>query len=554
MVTVRTIFWILLFSPTFGYSGEVPPEGPDLDKAKMEEVEDLSESLANALLEFSVAARDRDFARMFEFFAPSVKATLWPAGSGHGEAVTDWIDSAHTNLDASAMTTVDNSQFLENWKSLLAEYSETEDVRFKVKDATFADRSTDGAKFKFFIVGRDQSHQRRWQKGNGHMEASLDSKGQWKISLWVIDDIDTYTASEDLFSEVGYPAGVAETLPPYGSPGNDNFLYHGSAAGDLDADGFVDLVVTGNQRCFIYLNQKDGTFRDAGLNIGLPPMPQATAPLMIDYDNDGDLDLFFSASGQQMLFENQLKPRGELLFLDLSIESGIAKEAIGFSAAAGDINNDGWPDIYVASYNQYGKFLPNSWHQATNGTPNLLFVNQKDGTFKELSSAYGVRDTRWSYAAQFADVDGDGKQDLYVANDYGENALYLNRGDHFVDNAVDSGVLDPGNGMGVSFGDINNDGILDLFVTNMSSTAGNRILNRLFPSSNPSDSVLRKLAAGSTMFQGLGGGKFTDVTGTHGPFSTGWAWGGVFVDFDNDGWQDVYCNSGFVSGKSMKDT
>ena len=87
-----------------------------------------------------------------------------------------------------------------------------------------------------------------------------------------------------------------------------------------------------------------------------------------------------------------------------------------------------------------------------------------------------MRDPRWGYAAAFADMDGDADPDLYVANDFGHNALYENVGGRFVDVAAERGVLDPGNGMGVSFGDFQNDGHLDLHVTNMSSTAGNRIL------------------------------------------------------------------------------
>jgi hypothetical protein len=108
--------------------------------------------------------------------------------------------------------------------------------------------------------------------------------------------------------------------------------------------------------------------------------------------------------------------------------------------------------------------------------------------------------------------------------------------------------------MGASFGDYNNDGQLDLYVTNMSSTAGNRILGRLFPDSSPDDSVLRKLAAGNSLLRGESDGTFTDVTQQMGPFQAGWAWGGVFIDFDNDGWEDLYSPNGFISGESMKDT
>ena len=108
--------------------------------------------------------------------------------------------------------------------------------------------------------------------------------------------------------------------------------------------------------------------------------------------------------------------------------------------------------------------------------------------------------------------------------------------------------------MGVSFGDFNNDGRLDLHVTNMSSTAGNRILGRLFPGATPEQNVLKKLASGNSLFENVGGGRFREVTAEAGPFGGAWAWGGGFIDFDNDSHEDFYSPNGFISGKSMKDT
>jgi len=111
--------------------------------------------------------------------------------------------------------------------------------------------------------------------------------------------------------------------------------------------------------------------------------------------------------------------------------------------------------------------------------------------------------------------------------------------------------------MGVSLGDYNNDGHIDIHVTNMSSTAGKRILKRLFPDeagSAGTSGVLGKLAAGNSLFRSLGDGTYQDVSSSVGPMAAGWAWGGGFVDFDNDGWQDIHSPNGFISGKSLKDT
>lgn len=528
-----------------------------LDEDRLSEVEDLSESLANALLDFSVAVRRGDLKTISTFLGDEVEALTFPKTPFRADQVLKWIQQSSLDLSTSPAVLTRREQFIEEWAAFLNGFSEIEDVRFKVEDASFSKEASGNfsdSRITFFLVGRDRAGNRSWIKGTGRLQARQKKAG-WEISLLVFDRIDTLKTELDLFSEVSLPAGVSISLPPYGSPGSDDFVYHGAAVGDINRDGFLDMVITGVSNNFIYLNQGDGTFKEVAWEVGLPATPHdATTPLLVDYDNDGDLDVFLSAVGTQMLFKNELIETARLSFMDVSLESGVALPAIGFGATAGDVNGDGWPDLYVASYNRYGRVMPNSWHQATNGTANLLFINQKDGTFKESAKAWGVADERWSYAAQFVDLNQDGKQDLYVVNDFGENALYLNLGDRFEDRARVSGTLDPGNGMGVSFGDYNNDGQLDLYVTNMSSTAGNRILGRLFPESGPDNNVLRKLAAGNSLFQGKADGSFTDVTQQVGPFEAGWAWGGVFIDFDNDGWEDLYSPNGFISGKSMKDT
>ena len=100
----------------------------------------------------------------------------------------------------------------------------------------------------------------------------------------------------------------------------------------------------------------------------------------------------------------------------------------------------------------------------------------------------------------------------------------------------------------------NNRNDLDLHVTNMSSTAGNRILKRLYPEAELEGSTLAKLAVGNSLYENQGDGTFVEVTEKVGGFPGGWAFGGGFIDFDNDGWEDLYAPNGFISGKSMKDT
>ena len=539
-------------APFFGMSQE-----SSLNTDQLSQVEDLSESLANTLLDFSVAVRERDLKAVRSYFTDLVQTRepLFKLPT-HPESIK-WIKHGSVDQSTSQSKKRGVQEVVGDWAGLMNLFSVVEDSRFQVTNAKFRgevrETIADG-EIKFFIVGRDLSGKRFWVKGTGNIGAWQNERPGWKISRMIFDHLETLKSEVDLFSEVSLPAGVSISLPAYGTPGNDDFVYHGAAAADIDTNGFIDIIATGIDGNSVYLNQGDGKFERAGVELGLPPTPQATAPLLVDYDNDGDMDLFLSAVGDQMLFENRLVPDGKLVFMDVSLQAGVALPAMGFSAAAGDVNGDGWVDLYVTSYNQYGRIMPNSWHKATNGTANLLFINQKDGSFKESSRIWGVRDQRWSYAAQFADLNGDNRQDLYVVNDFGENAFYVNLGNRFEDRAEASGVLDAGNGMGVSVGDYDNDGYLDLYVTNMSSTAGNRIVSRLFPEARSEDNVLRKLAAGNSLFKGRPDGFFDNVTAEAGPFEAGWAWGGVFIDFDNDGWQDLYSPNGFISGKSMKDT
>jgi len=540
-----------------------------VDQIQLDRIEDWSEEFANQLHDLSLAIKERDVEGLAAHFDPGLQATGWPAPGGEQDSLIKWVATVESAWTAEAVGRFD---FLRGWMAYLAGFSEIEDVRLKVKKADFtADTDTlrVAASVYLSIIGRNQpgqhqSGQRAWVEakaavGAARARGETGESGQtgWRIDQFEFTSFDSRVTDTDLFSEVAVSAGVFHAVPPFGSPGNPEFGAHGVAVHDVDGDGLLDVFTTGLGENFLYINRGDGTFENRAQATGLKTTPSATSPLFLDYDNDGDSDLFLSATGMQMLFENQLLPSGQLAFVDVSFEANVDRPAQGFSAVSADVNGDGFPDVYVASYNRYGRVMPDSWSLASNGTPNLLFINQGDGRFEERASAWNVADSRWSYAAHFGDLNGDGRVDLYVANDFGENGLYLNEGDSFRASARELDMLDPGNGMGLSMGDYDNDGLLDLHVTNMSSTAGNRILKRLFPDEGDyleGTQVLTKLAAGNTLFRNLGGGKFEDVSAQIGPLASGWAWGGGFVDFDNDGWQDIHSPNGFISGKSLKDT
>lgn len=549
----------------------VPPAPQaEIDRRKLEELEDKSEDVANGLLELAVALRNGETGKVAAYFADPAQTTPLPAAAAAATPQVKWVQQQNWNFAPKKTVATTRAELAKQWDRLLDNFAEVEDVRFKLRASSFDEMGrVMRATVAFWLVGRDLSGQRAWLRATAETVLGFDTadkltggianslsheKGRWLIREFAIQPLNSLIATQDLFSEVSAPAGVAERLPAYGETGNTGFVWHGAAAGDFNRDGWLDLIVTGLTRNYLYLNDGHGKFREASAEAGIKLFESGAGPLALDYDNDGDTDIFMANVGPQLLFENRLVPDGKLIFNDISLQAGVAADAFGFSAVTADVNGDGWLDIYVASYNRYGQVVPDSWFRATNGTPNLLFINQGNGTFREEARNWGVDDKRWSYAAAFADINGDQKPDLFVANDFGEKAMFVNRGDHFVDEAAARGLLDPGNGMGVMFGDYNNDGRLDIHATNMSSTAGNRIVSRLFPNQGAQQNVYKKLASGNNLFENLGDGKFKDVTAAIGGLSGMWAWGGGFIDIDCDGWEDLFTPNGFISGKSMADT
>lgn len=258
----------------------------------------------------------------------------------------------------------------------------------------------------------------------------------------------------------------------------------GAAAGDYDADGWQDLYVTNYGRNILYRNNGNGTFTDITEKAGVAAPGWSTCATWFDYDRDGRLDLFvssfvdYSKAGNIFCGDNRLgrryyciprvfKPKpsklfhnkGDGTFADVSRESGIAS-ALGksFGAVATDINNDGLMDLFVAN----------------DTVANFLFVNKGGGKFEEIGLASGVAyseggSPRSGMGVDATDFDGDGLQDLFVANiDTELFSLYRNQKDlTFLDEPGEIGTATRQlSGWGLKFFDYDNDGDPDLFLAN----------------------------------------------------------------------------------------
>jgi hypothetical protein len=530
----------------------------------VEVVETLTEEVANRIIEFSYDLKKRDFAKAATCLASGFQGRGYQSDSVW-EETSETLPLEVTRKsrkvgDAAPFLSAD--AFLADLENLLAPFESVDRVFFKTRGASFnKDLRTGKVRLTTEFIGRASGGVMRAIYGHATGGVIKGSSG-WQLTKFDLEKYQVTTRAKPIYTDVAEVAGMAQTGSRLGKAGNDKFYWRGAACADVNGDGLYDVFSSTHKQNFLYLNRGNGRFEDAAKVSGLSVPVGPTSPLFFDFDNDGDKDLFTSFVG----WEDDGVPGGEPLhvfendgaghFVDVTDRLGLGEmRACAFTAIATDIDNDGWLDLYICTYNRLDVVYPDSWYDAKNGNPNLLLKNHGGKRFVEEAADRGLAGTAWSYAAAAADFDEDGDQDIYVANDYGKNSLYVNNGDGtFTDAAEKLGVLDTGNGMGAAWGDLNNDGRLDLYVSNMSSSAGNRILRRLAGKDDGKVmKTLFKLAAGNTIFQSTGNG-FESLPPEAGGISASWAWGVSLLDIDLDGRLDVYVANGFISGDSLKDT
>ena len=333
----------------------------------------------------------------------------------------------------------------------------------------------------------------------------------------------------------------------------------GISVGDANGDGLDDIYVCqqGGLPNKLYIRNLNGALKDVSAESGVDWMELTRAVLFVDLDNDGDQDLALAQGWYWMLMENN----GAGIFTKRTETKAPSNL---HSLAAVDYDLDGDLDLYFCGRNP-ARELNNSegilgqpipYHDANNGGANLLIRNDGDWRFSDATAECGldVNNARYSYACSWADFDLDGDSDLYVANDFGRNNLYLNHNGKFIDVAGSQGVEDMSAGMSVTWGDYNNDGRPDPYISNMFSSAGNRITyQRKFRSGVEQEiDAFRRHARGNSLFANIGSG-FTDVSENAAVTMARWAWGAKFVDLNNDGWEDIYVANGFITTEDTGD-
>jgi len=525
----------------------------------LQQVEDASESVANALVELADKLRRRDF--------EAAKPWLSPEFCGHSlmgmtAREPELLPASVRKMayDVTSARVVGRDDFLAGAADLLGGWQRVEWVTPKVKAAEFESGTPSWGRVRqqwsFYGTAEDGGPCSvvMWAWTNVEHVA-----GRWRISRLALESLERTSRARAIFTDVANAVGLARAGIRFGRPGNKSFAWNGAAAGDVNADGAWDLYVPARPANQLYVSASAGGFEDQAAARGVALPAGGTGALFFDFDNDLDSDLAVADVGGRdgdELIGNPLRlyvNDGQGRYAEQGAELGFDALAHAYSLCAFDADLDGWLDVYVCNYGRVEVEPNDSWFQATNGTPDLFLRNNAGQGFLEESAARGLVDTSWSYAAAAADFDEDGDPDLYVANDYGTNFLYRNDGrGHFEDVAAQLGVEDLGNGMGASWGDLDSDGRLDLYVANMSSTAGKRILERM-PERDERWKDLSKLAAGNTIFLRRDEG-FERLPSARGGIGASWAWAPALFDIDLDGMLDIYCCSGYVTGDTAADT
>jgi hypothetical protein len=314
----------------------------------------------------------------------------------------------------------------------------------------------------------------------------------------------------------------------------------GVSVTDFDGDGWVDLYFTNSrfgQDNALYRNKGDGTFEEVGAAAGLAALNRPGEGVSMgsvwgDYDNDGHEDVLVYRYGYLALFRNVDGRR----FEDVTERMGLRKWVNSNGAVWLDYDRDGRLDLYVTAYFRGDidlwhltstRIMENSFEFADNGGRNLLFHNTGSG-FEDVTEQMGVGSTHWTLAATAADFNEDGWSDLYLANDYGPEQVFLNQQGKGFKETTEGLESESKSGMAVALGDVYNRGHLDAFVTNISERG------YLFQNNNLR---LNQMSSGGT-FNNVAEGAVTDA---------GWAWGAQFGDFNNDGTNELYVANGFVS-------
>ena len=547
---------VLLFYPFYLTAAE--PEATDLEQ----QIKHLDETLW--VKEVQAQKYEQTFIRLWDEFRPSLDkfGVLKSLGfetlklGSPGKAVNYDLDVIATRWDGEPKTLT-----REQWAALL---DSLESQGFQILECEFhhpkfeidADKNARSGISVLFHIARPLRNERYVIKGEIQVQwsAAADPHGNFiPKSIDATGLTITQRTGNPGFAKVkSWEAGELGKSPAqlqYRAGPEPVIAY------DLDGDGLSEVVLLGWN--LLFRNRGNGRFDKEEL---IPDLPHSiVGGIIADFDGDGLPDLICQPENSYLYFYAGL-PGGRFNPAGRKIEATGKPLNQALCICAGDVDGDGALDLWVTQYKwiyAQGQ-MPTPYYDANDSNPSYLLHNDGHANFTDVTEQAGLAKKRFrrTYSSSLVDLNGDGLLDLLVSSDFCGVDLYYNDGHgHFTD--VTSTVLDETKlfGMSHTFGDFNGDGKLDFFVTGMGSTTARRLeFMKLGRAEFPEHNAMRmRMGYGNRMYLAGGDGKYHEPIFKDKVARTGWSWGSSTLDFNNDGYPDIYVANGLQSGISSKD-
>ena len=490
-----------------------------------------------------------------------------------------------TRSGASTELSFDSRSFAQELRRLVEDVRDVTVAEFLITSLEPAGESTSPllrTDVRYDIVGIGSKAWRVEHVGVWKMRWRKEAAG-WQIAEWTSAANVTSRARNPIFTEVTAAVlGSNESFRRQLAIDLDSWMatfdsvltrdsngHHGVSIGDADGDGLEDLYVAqpAGLPNRLLRARGDSTFEDVTDRSGVGVLDDTAQSLFVDVENDGDQDLIIATGTKPLLFINDGKGRFSNIADAFRFRHPL--QGVLTSISMADYDRDGFLDLYLCVYSYFfgagedKAGTPAPYYDARNGPPGVLFRNDGQGRFVDVTQESGLDadNDRYHFAAAWSDYDHDGWPDLLVANDFGTKNLYRNlgRGDGkvtFEDVSAKAGVLDHGAGMSAAFFDYDNDGHLDIYTGNMWSASGLRVTSApAFMPDTPADvrALYRRHARGNSLFRNTGNGRFEEKTLEAGVEMGRWAWSSDVLDFDSDGWEDIYVVNGMLTRAAFGD-
>lgn len=310
--------------------------------------------------------------------------------------------------------------------------------------------------------------------------------------------------------------------------------FAGAAAFDLTGDGIDELFLGGGRlQDDQFFQFKDGKFVEMDISLGKEIQDATHGAAHLDIDNDGDVDLFTARESGVWVHTNN----GNNTFSQQKLSPSMAENTVPLSIALGDVNKDGWVDLYISGYIKNELVEGTTIFVKPYGGYSQLLLNNGDNTWADVTEAAGLLRQHNTFTAVFVDLDNDHDSDLVIAQDTGVIEMYENTGS-FPMKPIPNPTVNS-YPMGLAVGDYNNDGLIDIYASNVGHTLPAVMLRGDLAKDAP-------LNTDYMLLRNDGNLKFTDIAREAGVGRFGFGWGTVFADMDMDGNLDLLASQNYA--------